>query len=82
MLMALIPDGSTHAWNGRYFRADIVERVEHDDTVVWFRAHANGITFGFSVEEWQCLRSLVCHAWALPDIRFIRDTLVREYGEL
>lgn len=82
MLMALIPDGSTHAWNGRYFRADIVESVEHDDTVVWFRAHDNGLTFGFSVEEWQCLRSLVCQAWALPDIRFIRDTLVREYGEL
>lgn len=82
MLMALVPDGPSRAWNGRYFRADIVEGLEHGDTAVWFRAHDNGITFGCSVEEWHCLRDLVCHAWTLPDIRFIRDILVREYGEL
>ena len=49
---------------------------------IWFRAHDNGITFGFSAEEWGTLHMLFRRAWELPDIRRAWDALALEYGEL
>ena len=48
----------------------------------WFRAHANGITFGFSGEEWKGVRELFHRAWEVPEVRVAWDALSLEYGEL
>ena len=48
----------------------------------WFRAHANGITFGFSSEEWKAVRELFRRAWEVPEVRVAWDVLSLEYGEL
>ena len=49
---------------------------------VWFRAQDDGISFGFSLEEWATLRSLFRRAWESPDIQIAWERLIGEYGEL
>jgi len=81
MLTALAPDGTSRCWSGGYFLGYVAE-AEHEEPVFWFRAHDNGITLGFSAEEWDAVRALVRRAWDIPDIRAAWDTLSLEYGEL
>ena len=61
-------------------RGYVTEREK--DREFWFRAHDNGITFGFSTEEWETVRELFRRAWEMPELRFAWDALSREYGEL
>jgi hypothetical protein len=65
-------------WDGRHFFAYVVA----DPPGISFRAHDNGITFGFSAEAWTKLRALFDRAWMLPDVRGAWDVLSGEYGEL
>jgi hypothetical protein len=53
-----------------------------NDPEFWFRAHANAITFGFSVEEWKTVRELFRWAWETPEVRIAWDALSLAYGEL
>ncbi|MGC1658930.1 MAG: hypothetical protein WA737_02825, partial [Candidatus Acidiferrales bacterium] len=48
---------------------------------VWFRAHANGIPFGFSEKEQKSVQGLFRRAWAIPEMRMAWDELALEYGE-
>ncbi len=67
-------------WDGERFFGYVTERDK--ETEFWFRAHDNGITFGFSAEEWKALRELFRRAWDAPEMRLAWDALSREYGEL
>jgi hypothetical protein len=82
MLTALAADTAPGAWTGAYFFADITPAEAEQPAEIWFRANENGITFGFSVEEWATLHTLFRRAWELPDIRRVWETLALEYGEL
>ncbi len=52
------------------------------ETEFWFRAHENGITFGFSEAEWSAVGKLFRRAWEMPEIQTTWDELTMEYGEL
>lgn len=80
MLAALI-DGSAR-WNGEYFFGYVAPSEEGKGKDVWFRAHANGITFGFSEKEWKLVQGLFRRAWEIPEVRMAWDELALEYGEL
>ncbi len=81
MLAAFPPKAQPpQRWNGEHFFAYVTERGK--ETEFWFRAHANGITFGFSSEEWKALRELFRRAWEVPEIRAAWDILSLDYGEL
>jgi hypothetical protein len=43
---------------------------------------ANGITFGFSGDEWKAVRELFRKAWDVPEVRAAWDALTLDYGEL
>jgi len=81
MLSALVPDHAMRSWSGQYFFGYTAEPPEKAREY-WFRAHANGVTFGFSEQEWQSVRALVHRAWESPDICMAWDALALEYGEL
>lgn len=67
-------------WDGERFFGYASERDK--ETEFWFRARGNGITFGFSGEEWKAVRELFRRAWDMPDVRIAWDALSLEYGEL
>lgn len=81
MLVALTTDGSAR-WNGQYFFGYVAPSEEGKGKDVWFRAHANGITFGFSEKEWKSAQGLFRRAWEIPEVRMAWDELALEYGEL
>ena len=56
--------------------------VRGRETEFWFRAHANGITFGFSEDEWNIVQKLFRRAWDVPEIQATWAALTMEYGEL
>jgi hypothetical protein len=82
MFVALLPPSQSRSWTGEYFFGYAQPR--HPDPVreIWFRAHDNGITFGFSVEEWTAVQVLFSRAWESQDIQAAWDRLTLEYGEL
>ena len=72
MLAALTTDGSAR-WNGEYFFGYVAPSEEGKGKDVWFRAHANGITFGFSEKEWKSVQGLFRRAWEIPEVRMAWD---------
>lgn len=80
MLTALHPKPGTRPWRREHFFGYISE-IE-DQVSVWFRQVENGITFGFSPEEWNAVRKLFRRAWELPEVQAIWNELGMEYGEL
>jgi hypothetical protein len=82
MLSAIVADHETGDWTGTYFFADLIADQEGPASEIWFRANDNGVSFGFSVEEWTTLDRLFRRAWTLPEIRRSWDALAFEYGEL
>jgi len=81
MLAALTLDGSSR-WNGEHFFGYVAPAEEGKGKDVWFRAHANGITFGFSEKEWKSVQALFRRGWEMPEVRMAWDELALEYGEL
>lgn len=70
----------SQSWKGEHFFG--YTAVRGRETEFWFRAHANGITFGFSEDEWGAVRKLFRRAWEMPEIQATWAALVMEYGEL
>ena len=70
-------------WNGEHFFGYVAasedSKAKED---VWLRAHANGITFGFSDKEWKTVQALFRRAWDMPEVHMAWDELALEYGEL
>lgn len=67
-------------WDGEYFFAYVAESGKEIE--YWFRAHDNGVTIGFTMEEWSTLRKLFRRAWEMPEVIVSWDALMLEYGEL
>lgn len=82
MLASLASPSERRSWTGEYFFAYAQPRKPAPVTDVWFRAHDNGITFGFPVSDWVNVDVLFRRAWELPDVRVAWDALTLEYGEL
>ena len=82
MLGTLTPEGASRRWNGEYFFGYVAPSEEGKGKDVWFRSHANGITFGFSEKEWKSVQGLFRRAWEIPEVRMAWDELALEYGEL
>jgi hypothetical protein len=82
MLEDLVADSEPGDWTGAYFFALVADPTATLPTEIWFRAHENGIAFGFTVTEWRTLHALFERAWELPEIRVAWAELEREYGEL
>jgi hypothetical protein len=74
--------GGDRSWNGAYFFAYATPWPPQAATEIWFRAHDNGITLGFTVTEWTTIQTLFKRAWDLPDVQLAWDRLTLEYGEL
>ena len=82
MLARLGPEGERR-WNGEHFfgyMASSEDGKGKED--VWFRAHVNGVTFGFSEKEWKSVQALFRRAWEMAEVRMAWDELALEYGEL
>ncbi len=69
-------------WTGAYFFADLIAPDQQQSSEIWFRAHDNGITFGFSIEEWTTVHRLFGRAWSMSEVTRAWDALALEYGEL
>jgi hypothetical protein len=84
MLDALTPESSTPRWDGEHFFGYSAkpEDAKEKGKDFWFRAHDNGITFGFSEKEWKSVQALFRRAWAIQEVRMAWDGLALEYGEL
>lgn len=67
-------------WNGEQFFGYVV--TEGESAGYWFRAYENGITFGFTNEEWQQVQELFRKAWSNAALNTIWQRLCQEYGEL
>ena len=84
MLATLTPEGSSPHWDGEHFFGYTAkpedEREKGKD--FWFRAHDNGITFGFAEKEWKSVQALFRRAWDVQEVRMAWDGLALEYGEL
>jgi hypothetical protein len=70
----------SRAWKGQHFLG--YTSVREGETEFWFRAWANGITFGFSPDEWSGMRKLFRRAWEMPELQATWAELTMEYGEL
>ncbi len=82
MLADLVTDREAGDWTGTYFYAGVTTPSPTGVPEIWFRAHDNGVSFGFTVTEWRMVHALFRRAWELPDIRVAWDSLTRDYGEL
>ncbi|HET9776753.1 MAG TPA: hypothetical protein VFP77_09335, partial [Gemmatimonadaceae bacterium] len=82
MLEALVSDHELGDWTGAYFFADVIAKQPAAPVEIWFRAHDNGVTLGFSLDEWKALDTLFRRVWEMPEIRRATELLALEYGEL
>ena len=84
MLGTLTPEATAPRWDGEYFfgYAAKPEDEKEKGKDFWFRAHDNGITFGFTEKEWKSVQSLFRRAWEVQEVRMAWDGLALEYGEL
>jgi hypothetical protein len=77
MLEGLKPGG---IWNGVHFYA--FTTGQHTTAQLLFRRYRDGVTLGFSVGEWECLKGLLGSMLASPKLRPFWGELELVYGEL
>jgi len=80
MLFGLKADAEWQHWNSDFFHAYTSKNGDEIDAS--FRANDNGITFGFSPQDWAALKNLFTKAWNTPEVSRVWDKLTQEYGEL
>ena len=77
MLQGLKPG---EVWNGVHFYA--FTDGESKPAQLLFRRYRDGVTLGFSVDEWECLKGLMVSALKSARLRPIWAELELVYGEL
>ena len=82
MLADLLADRAPGDWTGTYYYAGVTSSTAKEGGEIWFRAHDNGISFGFTLKECRTVHTLFRRAWEFPEIRVAWEALVREYGEV
>jgi len=66
-------------WQGRWFHGYTV--AESTVPPIWVRCQ-NGVTFGFTTDEWASLQEAFRLAWQSPELLRISAELMLEYGEI
>jgi hypothetical protein len=79
MLAHLKPGGE---WSGLHYRAYTVPGSADQPAQLLFRGNLDGITFGFSPGEWECLNGLWASALGTPKLARYWKELALIYGEL
>lgn len=79
MLERLSPGQS---WHGIYFDASTLQETPEEPVRFHFHRHQDGVTIGFSSEEWQRLKELFAQAAAMPKLQKLYEELSLVYGEL
>jgi hypothetical protein len=69
-------------WRGTYYHAGTIAETPERQKRFYFRSHTGCVTFGFSIEEWQRLKSLFNAALATPQLQRFFSELSLIYGEL
>jgi hypothetical protein len=69
-------------WRGINFSAHTAQETAKDPVRFYFRRRRDGVTLGFSLEEWQCLKALFNRVLAHPAMRKLFEELSLVYGEL
>lgn len=72
--------GSLRRWHGHFFVGDRIAAGNEQE--VWFRGTEDGISVGFSLQEWTAVQSLAERALNTPDVAMTWTALARDYGEL
>jgi hypothetical protein len=68
-------------WNGHYFFG-YTGQADGGELQAWFRAQSNGISFGFTPQEWESSRQLFRRAWDMPELQRVWQEGLLAYGEL
>jgi len=79
MLARLQPAGY---WKGREFFGYTDALVPNQVRRFYFRHRINGVTFGFSQEEWSTLKEMFAKAFALAELKPTLAELSLQYGEV
>ena len=79
MLERLSPGQS---WHGIYFDASTLQETPEESVRFHFHRHQDGVTIGFTSEEWQRLKELFTQAAAIPKLQKLYQELSLVYGEL
>jgi hypothetical protein len=69
-------------WTGAYFLAYTAGNTPEEPVRFYFRKKRDGITLGFSSDEWQRLKELFDKVAALPKLQQLHQELSLSYGEL
>jgi hypothetical protein len=67
---------------GNHFFAYAVQETAEEPARFYFRRPSDGVTIGFSAEEWHSLKSLISKAMKLPALQKLFTQLSLVYGEL
>ena len=68
-------------WNGHYFFG-YTGQADGGELQAWFRAQSNGISFGFTAQEWESIRELFRRARDMPELQRVWQEGLLAYGEL
>ena len=83
MLRAFPEPRPQQIWDGeRLFAFTTQAHTPGEPIDCWFRAKDNGITVGFSSEEWKTVRELFRRGWEMPEVKVAWEALSLEYGEM
>jgi hypothetical protein len=69
-------------WNGVHFHAYTSGDPADATALLLFRRRRDGITLGFSIEEWECLKRLMTASLRMPKLQPFWRELELIYGEL
>jgi len=69
-------------WHGVHFYAYTVQETAEEPVRFYFRRHRDGVTLGFSLEEWHSLRSLFAKFLKMPALQKLFTELSLVYGEI
>jgi hypothetical protein len=70
------------SWHGIYFDASTLQETPGEPVRFHFHRHQDGVTVGFSSDEWQRLKELFAQAAAIPKLQKLYQELSLVYGEL
>jgi hypothetical protein len=83
MLRAFPEPRPQQIWDGeRLFAFTTQAHTPGEPIDCWFRAKNNGITVGFSSEEWKTVGELFRRGWEMPEVKVAWEALSLEYGEM
>jgi hypothetical protein len=68
-------------WHGTTFYAFAAQEKESDPARIYFRRSSDGVTLGFSLEEWHAMKNLFAKLFRIPSIQRLSAELSLVYGE-